>query len=286
MFMKWVCLFLCFFTALSSKAKIPISIETDIYNYAQQVLGEESIESIEHFKHPSCLRDVVEFILVQKAIKLGGLNLEYDLVLGDYDARNIRLIQHGLLLISFDSIWLNEASQYENDVFISDPVIRNGEFYAGIYVATNKISELTPKLKNGISDLSFVTSEAWHTDVKTLTALKPKNLVIEADWLVMAKMVSSGWVDAMLAPFKPALPFEYTGKNYKIRAIDGVKVALQDSRHFVVSKKHPLGNKTFKALQKGLKQLRQSGYIERAYKECGFLNPLVEDWQKIKAKLD
>lgn len=281
--MKWACLFLCCFITLSSQAKIPISIESDIYKYAQQVLGEESIESIDNFKHPSCLRDVVEFILVQKAIKLGGLNLEYDFVLGDYDARNIRLIQHGLLLISFDSIWLNEASQYEKDVFISDPVIRKNEFYAGIYVAPSKISTLKPKLANGITELSFVTSEAWHTDVKTLTALKPKSLVIEADWLVMAKMVSSGWVDAMLAPFKPTMPFEYTGKNYKIRAIDNFKVALQDSRHFVISKKHPLGKKTFKAIQKGLKQLRQSGYIERAYKECGFLNPVVEDWQEIKA---
>ena len=281
--MKWACLFLCCFITLSSQAKIPISIESDIYKYAQQVLGEESIESIDNFKHPSCVRDVVEFILVQKAIKLGGLNLEYDFVLGDYDARNIRLIQHGLLLISFDSIWLNEASQYEKDVFISDPVIRKNEFYAGIYVAPSKISTLKPKLANGITELSFVTSEAWHTDVKTLTALKPKSLVIEADWLVMAKMVSSGWVDAMLAPFKPTMPFEYTGKNYKIRAIDNFKVALQDSRHFVVSKKHPLGKKTFKAIQKGLKQLRQSGYIERAYKECGFLNPVVEDWQEIKA---
>lgn len=281
--MKWACLFLCCFITLSSKAKIPISIESDIYKYAQQVLGEESIESIDNFKHPSCVRDVVEFILVQKAIKLGGLNLEYDFVLGDYDARNIRLIQHGLLLISFDSIWLNEASQYEKDVFISDPVIRKNEFYAGIYVAPSKISTLKPKLANGITELSFVTSEAWHTDVKTLTALKPKSLVIEADWLVMAKMVSSGWVDAMLAPFKPTMPFEYTGKNYKIRAIDNFKVALQDSRHFVISKKHPLGKKTFKAIQEGLKQLRQSGYIERAYKECGFLNPVVEDWQEIKA---
>ena len=281
--MKWACLFLCCFITLSSQAKIPISIESDIYKYAQQVLGEESIESIDNFKHPSCLRDVVEFILVQKAIKLGGLNLEYDFVLGDYDARNIRLIQHGLLLISFDSIWLNEASQYEKDVFISDPVIRKNEFYAGIYVAPSKISTLKPKLANGITELSFVTSEAWHTDVKTLTALKPKSLVIEADWLVMAKMVSSGWVDAMLAPFKPTMPFEYTGKNYKIRAIDNFKVALQDSRHFVISKKHPLGKKTFKAIQEGLKQLRQSGYIERAYKECGFLNPVVEDWQEIKA---
>lgn len=281
--MKWACLFLCCFITLSSQAKIPISIESDIYKYAQQVLGEESIESIDNFKHPSCVRDVVEFILVQKAIKLGGLNLEYDFVLGDYDARNIRLIQHGLLLISFDSIWLNEASQYEKDVFISDPVIRKNEFYAGIYVAPSKISTLKPKLANGITELSFVTSEAWHTDVKTLTALKPKSLVIEADWLVMAKMVSSGWVDAMLAPFKPTMPFEYTGKNYKIRAIDNFKVALQDSRHFVISKKHPLGKKTFIAIQKGLKQLRQSGYIERAYKECGFLNSVVEDWQEIKA---
>jgi hypothetical protein len=86
----------------------------------------------------------------------------------------------------------------------------------------------------------------------------------------------------MLAPFKSALPFNYQGRNYHIQAIEGYKIALQDSRHFVVSKKHPLGKQTFDALQKGLKQLRQSGYIERAYRECGFLNPSVDTWQEIK----
>ena len=67
-----------FLITLNGKAKISISVETDVYNHAQEVLGKESIESIEYFNHPNCIRDVVEFILVQKTMKLGGLNLEYD----------------------------------------------------------------------------------------------------------------------------------------------------------------------------------------------------------------
>ena len=67
-----------FFITQNGMAKISISVETDVYNHAQEVLGKESIESIEYFNHPNCIRDVVEFILVQKTMKLGGLNLEYD----------------------------------------------------------------------------------------------------------------------------------------------------------------------------------------------------------------
>jgi len=53
------------------------------------------------------------------------------------------------------------------------------------------------------------------------------------------------------------MPFSYQGDNYKVVAIEGVKIALNDSRHFVVSRKHPYGQKTFIALQKGLKILHQ-----------------------------
>ena len=220
--MKWTLIF-CYIFCAHCIAKVPISVESDIYDFAKQLIGEKNVHTIDNFKHPSCLRDVVEFVVVQKAIKLGGLDIEFDYVPGDYDARNIRLIQHGLLLISFDTIWLNEAQNYKEDVYISDPIVRNGEFYAGIYVAADKVRDLKPKLKHGLQHFSFVTSDAWYTDVKTLTSLQIKNLVIESDWLVMAKMVSKSWIDAMLAPFQSKQPFEFKGKGYHIRAIDGYK---------------------------------------------------------------
>jgi len=53
---------------------------------------------------------------------------------------------------------------------------------------------------------------------------------------------------------------------------------LNDSRHFVVSKKHPKGKETFIALQKGLTILRQRGTITKAFQDSGFFNQQVKNW--------
>lgn len=279
--MKQLLFALLLVVSFSAQAKNPLTIETHIHQYAMEILGDQTVHTINHFNHPKCIRDVVEFVIVQKAIKLGGSTIEFEAELGHFDARHIKLVKRGLLLVSSDSVWLSEAKLHASDVYISDPVIRKGEFYAGIYSAPHRRGVLEPQLIHGLSKLSFVTSKAWLADVTTLNALKPRALSYEADWLVMAKMVGKGWVDAMLAPFTNTSPFVYEGKDYKIQALEGYKVPLQDSRHFIVSKKHPLGKEAFESLQKGLKILRSSGFIKRAYTECGFFNPRVSDWKEI-----
>jgi hypothetical protein len=115
--------------------------------------------------------------------------------------------------------------------------------------------------------------------------MQPKKLIPQEEWLSMAKLVSLGWIDAMLAPFTQNYPFSYQGTNYNIVAIEGVKVALDDSRHFVVSKKHPYGKETYIALQKGLKILREQGVIKRAFQQSGFFNEHVKDWTTLNAPL-
>ncbi|CCQ11758.1 hypothetical protein PALB_26590 [Pseudoalteromonas luteoviolacea B = ATCC 29581] len=269
------------FSSATVASVTSITVEKDIFEYAQAVLGNETPMTIESFKHPNCQRDVVDFILVQRALKLGGLSVEFTFELGNYDARNLKLLNEGLLLVSFDTIWLEDAKQYADNVFISDPLIRENEYFAGVFASPKHITTLQNKISNDFSNVSIVTSSAWHADWKTINALTPKELIDESDWIVMAKMVSRGWVDIMLVPFTSNPPYQYQGDGYLIQAIPNIKVALKDSRHFVVAKQHPLGKTTFEALQSGLKILRQTSFIEKAYTECGFLNDQVDAWRVI-----
>ncbi len=101
----------------------------------------------------------------------------------------------------------------------------------------------------------------------------------------MAKLVHLGWVDTMLAPFTKNFPFSYQGSDYTIVAFEGVKVALNDSRHFVVSRNHPHGKETFEALQRGIKILRKQGIIKKAYQQSGFFNEKVKGWHIINESL-
>ena len=265
----------------SSQAKIPITVETDVYHYAQQLIGEQKIVNIENFSGPNSHRDVVEFILVQKALALGGSTLDFTFTLGNYDARNIKLLQSGLLLISFDSLWLSHVSTLTEDVYISAPVIKRGEYLAGVYTSINNYKALSTKNLADLRKLSIISNKNWHVDWQTILQIAPKSITHDEEWLSMAKLVSLQWVDIMLAPFSNGPPFIYKDDGYEIIAIEGIKVALNDSRHFVVSKKHPKGEETFIALQKGLKILRQRGTITKAFQESGFFNEQVKNWSII-----
>ena len=265
-----------------NKPKVEITIESDIYHYAQAIIQDRPIASITNFKHKTVQRDVVEFILIQQALLLGGLELEFEFKLGNYDARNILLLEKGLLLMSFDSVWLSQATAMSDAVYISEPVITKGQYMAGLFTAKGNEALHNVAQQQHLHDVSIVSSHDWPVDWQTLQTLKPKSLLHESDWISMAKMVSRGWVDAMLVPFNTSFPFEYTGDGYHLVAVPNIKVALNDSRHFLVSKKHPLGAQTFAALQKGLAILKESGQIEKAYIDAGFLNPLVKDWPVIK----
>jgi len=265
----------------SSQAKIPITVENDVYHFAQALIGEQKIVNIENFSGPDSHRDVVEFILVQKALALGGSTLEFTFTLGNYDARNIKLLQSGLLLISFDSLWLSHVSKLTKDVYISAPVIKRGEYMAGVYTSINNDKALSTTSLADLRELSIISNKNWHVDWKTIIELAPKSITHDEEWLSMAKLVSLQWVDIMLAPFSNELPFIYKDDGYEITAIKGIKVALNDSRHFVVSKKHPKGKETFIALQKGLAILRQRGTIKKAFQDSGFFNKQVQNWTVI-----
>lgn len=281
-----LCVSFYVFFAFSLNAKvIDITVETDIYFYAKNIIGNKSVIEITDYSGENAQRDVVEFILIQQALILGGEDIEFNFIYGNYDARNLKLLNDGLLLLSFDSLWLSATEKYKDNLYISEPLIEKGDYFAGIFTSERN-KEKYSKAPISINDMSFVSSKDWHVDWLTLQSLKPKKLIHESDWIVMAKMVSRGWVDGMLAPFKKQDSFSYIGPDYNIVAIPNVKVALNDSRHFVVSKKHPLGKQTFDALQKGLKILNERGMIEKAYRQAGFINDDVKNWSTINPKIN
>lgn len=267
------------FSSITAAENIKITVETDIYFYANQLIGKGSVFDVTDFHGINSQRDVVEFILIQQALKLGGFKHTLEFELGNYDARNLRLLNKGMLLLSLDSIWLSAAEPYKDNLYISKAIIPKGRYEAGLFTAKENQYKFSDPNLIKFSELSVVSSKDWYVDWITLKAMQPRKLIHESDWIAMAKIVSRGWADVMIAPFKKTQPYVYKGMDYYIEAIPNVKIALQDSRHFVVSKKHPLGQETFTALEKGLEILEQQGVIERAYREAGFYNDTVANWK-------
>lgn len=267
---------LCMPMTHAVESKIDIYIRDDVLTDYVAFLDGRSPLSISEFSTKRIRRDVVDMILAQQALKLGGFEPQFEYHSGKINFRNTRMLEQGQLLISFDSYWLQDAQAIEEHVYISAPVIRVGEYYAGVYSHPDNLGAQQSKHINDFAALSAVSTPRWRSDWQTLEQLPLKKLVREDEWLAQARMVSMQWVDFMLMPMMPQYNNYYQLENIALKANANLVVLIEDSRHFVISKKHPHGQQAFAALQKGLAILREQGRISKAYKEAGFIPDLTK----------
>ncbi len=272
-FIKTLFILMLICAAQSVQAKtdsILIYIRDDVYeDYLQFVAGRD-INSIDNFSGKSIRRDVVDMIIAQQALKLGGFNHSFNYAPGKVNFRNTKMLQSGKLLISFDSYWQRDAIPLADKVYISEEVIRKGEYVAGIYTNPKNTKTLSVKQLSDFKELTAVSTPKWRTDWQTLKQLPLKKLTHEDSWLSMVRMVNIQWVDFILMPFNSTPDQSFTMNKVHLVPVKGIGVVLKDSRHFVISKKHPNGQEAFVAINKGLKILREKGAIVKAYKQAGF----------------
>lgn len=284
-FIVWV--LVCLWS-LSTQAGISINatIENDVLRDYKAFVAGRDVLSISDYAGQYSRRDVIEAILIQQALAIGGLDAEFNLIPGNYDARNLILLKKGRILLSMDTIWLKDAEKLLPAVLISDPVIREGENLSGLYVKEDNKIALAATNLDEVRQLTAVTSKFWETDWRTLNELGLKKVEHELEWEGMLSHVLFGTVDFVLAPFQPTEDLSFQTSRVKLVPIPNLKVALRGSRHFVVSNKHPHGKQAFQALQAGLKQMRKSGILRRAYQQSGFVNQSVLGWQLLNPTRD
>lgn len=266
-------LHLIIFILLTSSLRaetIDIFIRDDVYEDYLSFLAGRNVHNISNFSGKTIRRDVVDMIIAQQALKLGGFEHKFRYSAGKVNFRNTKLLEEGKLLISFDSYWLTDANAMSEYLYISSPVIRNGEYVAGIYTSEKNTNVFSITKSEDFKQFTSVSTPKWRTDWQTLSALPLKELVREDEWLSMARMVNMQWVDFMLMPFNSTPDKSFTLGAIKLVPVPNIGIVLKDSRHFVISKKHPFGESAFKAIDKGLKLLRKNNFIVKAYQQAGF----------------
>jgi len=254
---------------------ILIYIRDDVFDDYQKFVAGRNVQDIHNFTGQKIRRDVVDMIIAQQALKLGGFNYHFNYAAGKVNFRNTRLLQTGKLLISFDSYWLKDAQTLANEVYISKAVIRKGEYIAGIYTSPKNKAVLAIKKLEDLKQFTAVSTPKWRTDWATLSSIPLKKLLRNDEWLSMARMVDIGWVDFMLMPFNSTKDQSFSMEKITLVPVKNVAIMLNDSRHFVISKKHPQGKEAFKAIEIGLAKLRQQGAIKKAYQQAGFFVDLT-----------
>ncbi|GAB7021846.1 hypothetical protein [Salidesulfovibrio brasiliensis] len=235
-------------------------------------------------------RSLVELVLSIQAVALGGLEPRVTFLTTPNVGRETLEVARGNALMAsqaYNSATF-EAPEYRSSVFMSAPVIRLGEFEKGFYGPVDRRGfhcvESAEELNR---DWVGVIGLHWNQDAQTLKRLGVENIIRIPLFEAIPDMIQSGRADYVPLSFskREDLTLTLGGKDYA--PIPGLKFALLETRHLMVSRTHPDGERVFRALQRGLAIMRQRGTIVRAYTECGFFQPRVADWTLLnKARLE
>lgn len=236
---------------------------------------------ITNYGGPHSRRDVVELILFQQALIMGGLTADIHLMTKPSYSRIIMDLQNGDVAATGDPLWQEDLKKIKNDVFISIPLVKLGDFEAGLYTSRGNQRALQANTLAKVRDLSAVCNRNWTADWATLTQMKLRNLTHIQQWPTMVRNVALQRSDFVLAPFQPTDDLSLHVNDMVLVPIPGIKIGLNDSRHFAISKRHPHGKTTFAALQKGLKKLMDRGVVRKAYQQSGFYNAKTRNWKRI-----
>ncbi|WNO09445.1 hypothetical protein [Teredinibacter sp. KSP-S5-2] len=223
-------------------------------------------------------RSVTETLLFEQALALGGFDKKIKLASEriDYDNK-LYLLLSGKALAYTEAFYLDDFLPHQNDLLISDPVIRKNEYFVGLYTSPDNKKALSATA-DSLGELTATSNNTWVQDWKALNSIGLKKVYHVASWIYMIKMVKNQQADFILSHFQPGPEMRLMWEGHNLVPIPNLKLALPGSRHFVISKKHPNGPELFEALNKGIKILRESGRVSKAYEQAGIFNARVKDW--------
>jgi len=254
----------------SQAEEILIYIRDDVYEDYLKFVDGRNVLTIDNFSGKNIRRDVVDMIIAQQALKIGGFNHTFEYAAGKLNFRNTKMLELGRLLISFDSYWLADAKALNDSVYISAPIIRKGEYIAGLYTSPNNKAMLSISQLSDLQKVTAVSTPKWRTDWQTLQSLPLKELIQEDEWLSQARMVDLGWVDFILMAFNSTADQSFKMDKIDLVPVKNIGIELKGSRHFVISSKHPYGEKAILSINIGIKELRKKNKIVKAYTQAGF----------------
>lgn len=230
---------------------------------------------------PHSNRDIAELVMVQQAIVKGGLEVDkFIIISGPTNDRIMATLGEGKADLKGTSAWYKEINKEK--LLITTPSVDKGEFIVGFYTSTTNYKALEADSKEDIRGLTFVSSSQWIADWATLQKLKPAKLEDTPLWKNMVNLVGNNRIDILLAPFQSSDDMSFNSGGYTFIPIPNLKIALVDTRNFVVSKDSLHSLIIYNALNKGLELMREEGLITKFYTDSGFYNEKVEDWILIK----
>lgn len=257
---------------------ITAAVDEDIIADYQLFIGNRDPITVSYFGGAGARRDVIELVLLQQALHLGGFKGKVVLRPENSYLRILKLIKDGQIPLSGALMWRDDIKPYSDYLFKTKAVVKEGEFIAGLYTYAANSRALSARTPKQISQLSAASNDHWKADIDTLKSLGIKKIHYATYWVQIVRMVVAGRADVTLAPFQVNPEMKVMVDGLELVPIPGVKAALPGSRHWPVSKSHPQGEEIFNALVRGIEELEKRNIIQRAYEECGFFHSEISSW--------
>ncbi len=154
--------------ALAQSVTIPVSIYLDVFNDYNTFLDGRNPLNISDYSGKSSRRDVIEVVLFQQALALGGLDVALEMATLPTYLRTQTEISEGTIAATTTTLWLNELEQIRDDIYITEALVENGSFEAGLYTSLKNKVALSAQNIEDVRRLTAVSNKNWEADWKTL----------------------------------------------------------------------------------------------------------------------
>jgi len=262
-------------------ASAMVAIPSDVQHDYERFVGAREPLAISQYGGPHARRDVVEFLLLQQALALGGQTQPLALLSMPSSARLQLEVRAGHAVCSATSYWREDFPAAEQELLFSQALLGDGEFEVGLYTAPGNARALAARSLQDLRALTFLSNRDWRVDWRTLEQLGIGKLLHAGNWDLMPRMVASGRADVLLAPFQSGADLALEVRGVRLVPIPGLKIGMRGTRHYLLSARHPQGQAVKAALDAGLMQLRRQGVLRKAYEQSGFINTATEHWQRL-----
>jgi hypothetical protein len=219
----------------------------------------------------------MELALLMREIRRQLPAASTELVPIDSYQRALFELRSGRISALGTTVWQSDLAELGGDILPSAALLQRGEFVVGLFAAPANRKALAARTLPAVRELSAVSNSDWSVDWATLHAIGLKQLTDVKTWRQMVMSVARQRADVLLAPFPAHKGLLLEAEGVSLQPLQGVALALQGSRHLAASRTQgglAIADKVFPALA----ALAGSGGLQRAYRECGFINPRTSNW--------
>ncbi|WP_432736056.1 hypothetical protein [Maridesulfovibrio sp. FT414] len=226
----------------------------------------------------------VSLMIIKNAMKLSGIDVDFKFIQVPNSRREIDEVAKGNAVIGSNLFNEKDISihDYNAKVYLTTAIAQSGEFHKGIYcLPENRKMHDVKTLEDLKKAGTALIGLHWNNDYRVLSGMGITRIERGQNMDNMFRMIKAGRADWIPLGFQnhPGMTIKHAGIS--LVPVKGIKISLIESRHFIISRRHPQGEQIYQALEKGMEAMRNDGIMQKLMHQGGYTCPEVETWKDL-----